>query len=270
VPFFIAFDNKTIYYVELTYINNNMSKYQNWYDQITQRGQNRETKTGHEKHHIVPKSLGGSNQKSNLTYLTPREHFICHWLLVKIYAEGEPHWKMLNALRIMRAENKNQTRYKTKITSRVYEKLKVEYATLQSERHTGTNNPFYGKNHSEEVKKKISLANKGRKQPLEEKMKQKQAMTGKKRPEFSQDWRENLSKNHKSTQPDFDGSLSEETRKKIGDRIRGRKQTEEEKLARSLANMGKKKPTKLCPHCGQHVAVNVFPRWHGDKCKQQA
>ena len=38
-----------------------------------------------ECHHILPKSLGGSNDKSNLVNLLAREHFICHKLLVHIY-----------------------------------------------------------------------------------------------------------------------------------------------------------------------------------------
>lgn len=36
-----------------------------------------------ERHHIVPKSAGGDNSKSNLVYLTPREHFVAHKLLWK-------------------------------------------------------------------------------------------------------------------------------------------------------------------------------------------
>ena len=39
----------------------------------------------YEKHHIIPKSIGGTNDISNLVYLTAREHFIAHWLLFKIY-----------------------------------------------------------------------------------------------------------------------------------------------------------------------------------------
>ena len=37
----------------------------------------------YEKHHIIPKSLGGSNCKDNLVHLTPREHYIAHLLLWK-------------------------------------------------------------------------------------------------------------------------------------------------------------------------------------------
>ena len=63
--------------------------------------------------------------------------------------------------------------------------------------------------------------------------------------------------------------VSEETKKKIGDKIRGRKQTDEEKEARRIANLGKKREKKQCPHCNQLVAVNGYARWHGDNCKKR-
>ena len=37
-----------------------------------------------EKHHILPRSEGGSNKKTNLVELTLREHFIVHMLLIKM------------------------------------------------------------------------------------------------------------------------------------------------------------------------------------------
>jgi hypothetical protein len=36
-----------------------------------------------EVHHIIPKSLGGTNAKDNLIKLTPRQHYIAHWMLWK-------------------------------------------------------------------------------------------------------------------------------------------------------------------------------------------
>ena len=49
-----------------------------------------------EKHHIIPKSLGGSNKKDNLTRLSARQHFLCHWLLTRM-TEGDAKRKMWNA-----------------------------------------------------------------------------------------------------------------------------------------------------------------------------
>ena len=37
----------------------------------------------YENHHIIPRSEGGSNKKSNKVRLTPKEHHICHLCLIK-------------------------------------------------------------------------------------------------------------------------------------------------------------------------------------------
>lgn len=253
--------------VELTNINNSMSKYKKWYDSITDNAKQRKLSCYTESHHIQPRSLGGDDTPDNLVNLTPQEHFICHWLLVKL-TTGQDHHKMLNALRMMRAENPNQQRYDTKITARVYAKIKEEYAELQSKRFTGKGNGMYGKQHTQEAKDKIRAKNLGKKLSAEQIENLKKAITGKKKPPLTNEHKEKLKTNHKSKKTNFDGSLSEETRKKIGDRIRGRKQTEEEKRRRGIANLGKTKPKKLCPHCDRLVAVNGYARWHGSNCKK--
>lgn len=79
-----------------------------------------------EKHHIVPKSLGGNNLVSNIVSLSAREHFICHWLLTKM-TTGQHTFKMKCALKMLSTTNKPQ-RYHTKITSRVYEKNRQQFA----------------------------------------------------------------------------------------------------------------------------------------------
>ena len=68
----------------LSYRLDTMNKYNRWYNNITSRAKSKPS-TVVEKHHILPKSLGGSNDPTNLAWLTPREHYICHLLLVKIY-----------------------------------------------------------------------------------------------------------------------------------------------------------------------------------------
>lgn len=222
-----------------------MNKYEKWYNQIVARGIEQK-QPGYECHHIIPRSLGGTDDKTNLTIITAREHFICHWLLIKIYPTGEEHWKMINALRMMRAEGPHQQRYNTKITGRVYANIREEHARLQSERVSGDRN--------------------GAKKP-EARQKVRESKLGKKRDPFTDEWLGNLSSNHKSKKPDFDGTHSEDTKKKIGDRIRGRKQTDEEKERRRIANLGSKRERKSCPHCGKTIAVNGYARFHGDKCK---
>jgi hypothetical protein len=53
----------------------NNSKYTN----IIDGAKNREREGCVELHHIVPRSIGGSDTKDNLIYLTFREHFLAHW-----------------------------------------------------------------------------------------------------------------------------------------------------------------------------------------------
>jgi hypothetical protein len=246
-----------------------MNKYKKWYDQITQNGKTSKA-PGDERHHIVPRSLNGADDLSNIAFISPREHFICHWLLTKIYPTGEEHWKMINAFRMMRAENLNQQRYSTKITSRVYENLKKEYSALQSTRVSGKNNPMYGRTHTEEAKRAISKKNVGKKLTAQQIAKQIESQTGRKRAPFTDEWRANLSASKQGKNNNrFGVEVSEETRRKIGDKIRGRKQTDEEKLVRSLANKGKTREKLLCPHCAQLISVNTYPRWHGNNCRNR-
>jgi hypothetical protein len=59
-----------------------------------------------ENHHIVPRSLEGSNSSDNVVRLTAREHFLCHWLLTKMYNIGSIEWiKMVKAFRMMFLES---------------------------------------------------------------------------------------------------------------------------------------------------------------------
>jgi hypothetical protein len=244
-----------------------MNKYTRWYNQIVKQAQNRTTEGYTERHHIQPRSLGGADTADNLVNLTAREHFVCHWLLTKM-TSGEDRYKMLNALRMMRAEKEGQQRYNTAITSRVYETIKKEYAELQSILRSGEGNGFYGKTHTVEARRRISEANKGRIQPPDEKEKQIAAITGRKRSPFSEEWRAKMSESKQGEKNNrFGVEVSSDTRRKIGDKIRGRKQTEEEKALRAEANRGKVKPKKLCPHCGEMIAVNTYSRWHGARCR---
>jgi hypothetical protein len=112
------------------------NKYSKLYHKITSNAKKRSTEGYTELHHIIPQSMGGSNDKENLVDLTAREHFICHWLLIKM-TEGEDRSKMLYALNGMKAENRYQQRYHTKITARVYEKYRIEHAENHSKRMKG-------------------------------------------------------------------------------------------------------------------------------------
>lgn len=81
------------------------------YQKICKRGQNREKQPNiyYEKHHIIPKCLGGLDCISNITILTAREHFIVHKILCKIYANSEDiiKYKLASAFNMMCIHNKH-------------------------------------------------------------------------------------------------------------------------------------------------------------------
>jgi hypothetical protein len=74
--------------------------YQRVYNQIVDRAKQRNLEGYKEKHHIIPKCMGGGNEKENLVELTAREHYICHRLICKIYPENSKlafaFWAMCN------------------------------------------------------------------------------------------------------------------------------------------------------------------------------
>ena len=105
-----------------------------------------------EKHHIIPKCMGGDNKERNLAILTPEEHYVCHQLLVKIYPDNR---KLVYSTHMM-CVGRNKT------TNKMYGWLKRKHSDIQRERmlilSKGEDNNFYGKTHSVESKGKMSTA----------------------------------------------------------------------------------------------------------------
>lgn len=97
--------------------------YQKIYNQLIKRAQNRTLEGYTEKHHIIPKCLGGNNNKENIVELTAREHFLCHRLLCEIYPKVTKLWYAL----FLMAIGKQTIKSKYKLDSRSYERLKLEF-----------------------------------------------------------------------------------------------------------------------------------------------
>ncbi len=88
------------------------NKYTKWYFQIIQSAKQEVYNCYTEKHHIIPKSLGGSNDSSNIVSLTAKQHFICHMLLTKMVL-GKQKQKMVHAWWAMSTLKKDcQHRYR--------------------------------------------------------------------------------------------------------------------------------------------------------------
>ena len=57
--------------------------YQKIHDAIIERAKTRKLEGYKERHHIIPRCLGGTDDNENLVDLTAREHFIIHLLYNK-------------------------------------------------------------------------------------------------------------------------------------------------------------------------------------------
>lgn len=137
--------------------------YQKVYGDLIAKCQSRQSIDDYkERHHITPKSMGGSNDPSNLVDLTAREHFVAHFLLAKLH--GGNQWSSIKRMR------GNDDFY---INSRLYEVARREIAKATSLR-------FKGVAKSEEQRAKMSAASKGKPKSPEAVEKTRTALAGRK------------------------------------------------------------------------------------------
>lgn len=196
------------------------------------RSQNRSKKTGiYEEHHIIMRSIGGDDTAENLVLLTPREHFLIHFLL----------WKL----------NRNDRRFRDPIfmfkhkgasNSKLYEAARISHIHEMK-----TNNPSL---HLDE-ETKLAKSNKLKKYVK------------------TQKHRDNISKANKGKTPRSEAILSEDSKNKISQSVtRWYEENEVSKETREklrIANTGKKhsidslekmkqkalaRPKFECIHCG--------------------
>lgn len=103
----------------------------------------------YERHHIIPKCMGGDNSKTNLVLLTPEEHYLAHLLLVRIY----PGHSGLTSAAINLTRKKNGHPVNNKLYSWLRKQHADNVAALHVEKKVGMHN----KKHTEETKQKMSV-----------------------------------------------------------------------------------------------------------------
>lgn len=126
-----------------------------------------------EKHHIVPKKICPmlEHAQDNLVRLTAQEHFIVHYHLWKAYRDElhEKKWarKMCYAFHRMKQQLLKCDDIET--MSKLYEEVRIEFSKVHSEAlkghrswSKGKPSPWKGKHPSEESRKKMSDAHKGK------------------------------------------------------------------------------------------------------------
>jgi hypothetical protein len=142
--------------------------YQNRYEKLVTHYKNNMESGYCEKHHIIPKCMGGTDELENLVLLPAKAHYIAHLLLCKIYPENK---KILHAFAAMSLSSKN---HKRKMNSNMYLKMRMARSNAmkgvprpehvkEKLRVPKKNKENYKKPKSEEHAQKISLALTGKK-----------------------------------------------------------------------------------------------------------
>ena len=122
------------------------NKYTKIYYNIIEKSKNKIYNDKTEKHHIIPKCLGGDNSKNNIAIVSCREHYILHKLLTKMVS-GEDIKKMWWALHRM------STTYIKIHNSKLYEKFRKQWSQHLKENHHSKNIGGWSEKMSDVAKK---------------------------------------------------------------------------------------------------------------------
>jgi hypothetical protein len=263
--------------------------YQWHYDRLIETRKTREMASVeyYEKHHILPKSMGGSNDKDNLVYLTAREHFIAHWLLWRIYRNQQMAYAFHSMCNFRNTGQKNHF-----ISSRAYSEAKEVFRQIVSEKMKG-NTYCLGYKHTDEARKNFSISHKGLKNSLgfkhsdEVKLQRSEALKASWRrrkenglkpinrkphtEETKNKIREAnkgkiLSKETKEKISLSKQNVSDETRKKISEANKGRKLSDETKKKMSSSRTIRQKEIKNCEFCLKEFETNKNKRFCNRSC----
>lgn len=112
-----------------------------------------------ERHHIIPKCIGGTNVKSNIVRLTPKEHRLCHLLLVKMVSKAA-QGKMVFAAKRM-ADKCIKVLGMSK--GSYYNFLREQVKDASSKLNKGRPACNKGSKHTDEIKKLCGTFSKGKK-----------------------------------------------------------------------------------------------------------
>lgn len=264
----------------------------------------------YENHHILPKCLGGSNNKENLVLLTAREHFVCHKLLTYIYKGNR---KITCAFHKMTYSNTNRCIKSSRDYTYARELLSLipiseetcrKISKALKGKQTGKPSPMKGKHHSNESKEKSRQSHLGKKHSEETIRLYREQRRGENNPMFKKGYLIEGKNN-----PMFEKSVYEIWVKKHGETVANEKsQQRSERLSKSLQgkNKGKKRSTEVieknrqshlgkkqsqasnikrsitgkgkkhnlkeieCPYCKLVGKGPNMSRWHGNNCKYKS
>lgn len=191
-----------------------------------------------EKHHIIPRCMGGSDDTTNIVRLTPEAHYVAHQLLVKIYPTNA---KLVFAVVKMTGGYKRN--------NKIIGWIKKKHAAAMS-------NIMKGRTFSIEHRAKLSAAKKGTQLSDLHRSNIQKALSYQPK---SAETRAKLSASHKGK------IVSIETRNKM--RMIKKTVSIETRTKLSIANKGKIQIKVVCPHCNKEGGQSLMTRYHFNNCK---
>ena len=226
--------------------------YDNLVNTRLSRGLDKSKLTGYyEKHHIVPKCLGGKNNKKNYVLFTYKEHILAHRLLALIYPNEK---KLLTALFLMITVKIDECGNKVRVEKSTKELVRIKAKFIKQ--NSGENHPMFGKHQTEESKRKNSESQKG----------EKGHFFGKHHTEHSKRLISESQKGEKSVH--YGVSLPEEQRERISESLKGRTPWNKGKVysvEEKERIYGNRKPPKKRPPMKEETKKKISESLKGEK-----
>jgi group I intron endonuclease len=192
----------------------------------------------HERHHIVPKCMGGSDDEENLIDLFAREHFEAHRLLA---LENQENDKLIYAWWAMsHLKDKNQKR--AEISAEEYEEAKQQYSKIRSQKVIGENNPMFGISPKERMDEDTYLQ---WKENIIKSTNSDEFKTQARDRNIGKKYTDDVNKKKGRSGPDhhlYGKHQSEETKQKLREANTGKVQSEETRKKISAATSGENNP----------------------------
>ena len=113
---------------------------------------NKEPESYYERHHIIPKFMGGGNDENNMVNVTGREHYILHLLLMKICEKMNDkriYGKSVYSVLCFTMKYYHKDRYI--VPSRVVELLRIKMSDLRKGKPPSNK----GMKHTQQAKQKM-------------------------------------------------------------------------------------------------------------------
>lgn len=232
--------------------------YQRIYNELIESSKTRGDMTIYvEKHHVIPRCMGGVDDDNNLVRLTYREHILAHRLLHIIYPDNVSLSRAFFAMTCLPLKSRIDNSgvwYNSRLLAEARESiLGIPKSETTKEKIRKFNTGLKHEPHTDETREKIKNSN------LEHWLTHKNSMIGIPR---SDGIKEKISKAKLGNKY---GPQPVEHKQKISKALQGIKRGD--KTKQKMKDACKRRKIVTCPHCGKTGYTNNIKQWHFDNCK---